>query len=109
MPLLDEIADRQPVMAKAHRNRDDETHMRLRQAMQRALVMIVTPSRGESPLFLAVEKRRGPRRGGEMTVQAHILLRHERSSIGTANPASNLRRRITYQEWRGFRRHAAAQ
>ena len=55
MALLDEVAHRQPEIAESGGDRDHQAHMGSGQAMQRRLILAVSPAHGEIVLFATFE------------------------------------------------------
>jgi hypothetical protein len=53
-------------MAKTHRKRDHEPHMRPRERMHGLFIGLIFPQHGKCVFFVALEIRSGYRRGEEM-------------------------------------------
>src|ERR1700740_2957481 len=66
MALLNEVGERQTVVAKAHSERDDKAHMRAREEMHGLFVGLMLPPPGQRIFLLAIEIRDGHRRGEEI-------------------------------------------
>ena len=66
MTFLDQVGKRQAIMAKTHRKRDHEPHMRPRKRMHGRFIGLIFPSQGKRMFFVALKIRSGYRRGEEM-------------------------------------------
>ena len=66
MTFLDQIGERQAVVAKTHRKRDHKTHMRPRELMQGLFVGLIFPAQGERMFFVTPKIRSGHCRSEEM-------------------------------------------
>jgi hypothetical protein len=47
MTLLDQISLRQPIMTEAGSNRHHKAHMRMGNAMERLIIALISPKKGE--------------------------------------------------------------
>jgi len=65
MTFLDQVGERQAVVAKTHRKRDHETHMCSRELVQGLFIGLIFPAQGERVLLLTTKIRSRHRRGEE--------------------------------------------
>ena len=94
MAFLNEVRDGQSIVAKLHRQRDDEPHVRLGELMKRMFVMIVLPAHGKIMLVVALQEGCCHRSPDEVLPDADQLS-HDLSHIHrTTLRAAQMRRSI---------------
>ena len=57
MAFLNEVGDRQAIMAEAHGDSHDEAHMRMSELMKSVLVLVVAPANREITLLATLQER----------------------------------------------------